>query len=146
MAFAELGDLADDVRRLFEDLDRVHPQGCRVLSGECSPELDLYETPDTYEVVMDLPGVPSSCIAIMIKNGTVVIVGRKAAPDDSATRQASFHRVERSFGRFARAVRLPGAFDAGRARASLRAGELAVTLPRIAERRGREVRVSIEGA
>jgi len=44
--------------------------------------------------------------------------------------------VEREFGRFARAVRLTGAFDVGQARASLSAGELTIVLPRLAERRG----------
>jgi HSP20 family molecular chaperone IbpA len=40
-------------------------------------------------------------------------------------------------------VRLNGAFDVGRADATLRAGELRVTLPRIEERRGRERRIPV---
>jgi HSP20 family molecular chaperone IbpA len=40
-------------------------------------------------------------------------------------------------------VRLTGAFDAARAVATLRAGELRVTLPRIEERRGREHRIPV---
>jgi HSP20 family molecular chaperone IbpA len=52
--------------------------------------------------------------------------------------------VERDFGRFARAVRLHTAVDAGRARAVLTLGELRVILPKIADRRGREIRVTVE--
>jgi HSP20 family protein len=61
-----------------------------------------------------------------------------------APEAASFHLVERGFGRFARGVRLPGACDAARARAALRAGELSLSVPRIAERRGRQIMVPIE--
>ena len=53
-----------------------------------------------------------------------------------ATAEPTFHLVEREFGRFARAVRLTGAFDVQRARASLAAGELTIVLPRLADRRG----------
>jgi HSP20 family molecular chaperone IbpA len=51
--------------------------------------------------------------------------------------------VERDFGRFARAVRLTGAFDVPRARATLREGELTVVLPKLLERRGRAHRVAV---
>ena len=42
------------------------------------------------------------------------------------------HVAERAFGRFGRAIRISGAVDVGRARATLRHGELRVVLPRIA--------------
>jgi HSP20 family protein len=71
-----------------------------------------------------------------------VITGDKR-PAACAHHEAAFHLVERAFGRFARGVRLSGAFDAGRADARLRDGELRVTLPRIEERRGRELRIPV---
>jgi HSP20 family molecular chaperone IbpA len=40
-------------------------------------------------------------------------------------------------------LRLAGALDAGRAHATLTAGELHVVLPRIEERRGREVPIPV---
>ena len=78
----------------------------------------------------------------MFSQGTVIIVGRKR-PASCAHGEATFHLAERSFGRFARAVRLNGAFDAGRASATLKGGELHVVLPRIEERRGRDIRIDI---
>jgi HSP20 family molecular chaperone IbpA len=56
---------------------------------------------------------------------------------------AAYHLVERDFGRFARAVRLSGAFDIARARATLDLGELTVILPKLLERRGRAHRVPV---
>jgi HSP20 family molecular chaperone IbpA len=52
--------------------------------------------------------------------------------------------VERDFGRFARAVRVHAAVDAARARARLKDGELRIILPKLTERRGREILLSIE--
>ena len=51
--------------------------------------------------------------------------------------------AERAFGRFARALSVEGAFDAGRATASLVNGELRVVLPRIADRRGHQIRIPV---
>jgi HSP20 family molecular chaperone IbpA len=51
--------------------------------------------------------------------------------------------AERTFGRFARAVRIGGAVDAGKARATLVKGELRIVFPRIEERRGGQIRIAI---
>jgi HSP20 family protein len=144
MPLPELGDLAEDVRRVLAELERLQPKRCRSAAGECVPEVDVVETDGSFEILMDLPGVTAATVRVLIKSGTVVIAGHKPAPDDATLRGATFHRVERSFGRFARAVRLPGAIDAGRARARLQMGELVVSVPRIAERRGKEIVVTIE--
>ena len=45
-----------------------------------------------------------------------------------------------------RAIRLTGAFDAGKATATLSAGELRVMLPRIEERRGGDIRIPVNTA
>jgi HSP20 family molecular chaperone IbpA len=55
-----------------------------------------------------------------------------------------FHLAERAYGRFARAVRLSGAFDAGRARAKIESGQLRIVLPRMEDRRGRMYTVPVD--
>ena len=55
----------------------------------------------------------------------------------------AFHIAERAFGRFARAIELDGAIDAGKAIATLTDGELRVTLPRLQERRGTKIRIPV---
>lgn len=63
--------------------------------------------------------------------------------DAVETAQAIEVMAERTFGRFARAVSVEGAFDAGHATAALVHGELRGVLPRIADRRGRQIRIPI---
>ena len=131
---AETRDLAGDLRELFSELDASLPPEQRVYSGECHPALDVLETQSAVEVIVDVAGVPAQAIRILFRGDTLVIAGEKAPGPPAA--DPTFHLVEREFGRFARAVRLTGAFDVSRARASLIGGELTIVLPRLVERRG----------
>lgn len=143
MVSTDVGDLGQDVRRLFEDLARHHPERRQMVSGECLPLFDIFETDRTLEIVLDLPGVAATSVRIMIKSGVVLVVGEKERADP-ARGPASFHLVERDFGRFARAVRVHAAIDAAAAVARLKDGELRIILPKIAERRGREIHVQVQ--
>ncbi len=135
--------LADDARRLLEELDRDVP-GAAQSSGECRPALDIVETTDATEVVVDLPGLAPASLRVAIRRDSVLVVGPKLPP--ASTGDARFHLAERSYGRFARAVRVAGAFDASRAKAILEAGILRIVLPRIEDRRGRLIRIDVETA
>ena len=94
--------------------------------------------------MLDLPGVAAEAIRVLFKAGVVLVVGEKERPDLAKRGPASFHLVERDFGRFARAVRINAAIDASQARARLANGELRVVLPRITERRGAGLIIPIE--
>lgn len=87
---AEVGDFADEIRRMFLDLGRTF--GAEALAGECSPALD----------------------------------------------------VERGFGRFARTVRIAPACDPANARATLSNGELRISVPKIADRRGTTIQIPVK--
>ena len=108
------------------------------------PALDVRETDEAVEIIVDLPGVTADRVRVLIKDGVVLLVGEKLPHGPAGRVEATFHLVERGFGRFARAVRLSGAVDAGRARARFRSGELHIVIPKIAERRGQEFRVPVE--
>ena len=110
-------DLTQDVQRLFEDLARRRPDRRHVVAGECMPVVDVFETERTVEIVLDLPGVAADALRVLVKSGVVLIVGEKERPLLSKNTPASFHLVERDFGRFARAVRVAGAVDVAGARA-----------------------------
>jgi HSP20 family protein len=137
--YVERRDGGEDIRRLLAVLDE---QGMVPGAAECSPPVDVIETATAVEIVLDLPGVPVEAITVLVNRGTVVVAGQKKT-GACEHRGAAFHLAERSFGRFARAVRLTGAYDGGRARATLRNGELRVVLPRIDERRGRKLRIPV---
>ena len=139
-------DLAQDVQRLLDDLAKGRPDRRHVVTGECMPVVDVFETDKTVKIVLDLPGVAPDAVRVLIKAGVLLVVGEKERPDLSKRGPASFHLVERDFGRFARAVRINTAIDGSQAKARLVNGELRVVVPRIVDRRGGGLLVPIETA
>jgi HSP20 family protein len=139
-------DLADDVHRLLDELAKRRADRHHAVAGECMPVVDVFETDKAVEIVLDLPGVSADAVRILCKAGVLLIVGEKERPDLSKRGPASFHLVERDFGRFARAVRINAAIDASQAKARMANGELRVVLPRIADRRGAGLPIPIESA
>ena len=112
------------------------------VAAECTPPLDILETEAAIEAILDIPGVPRDSVEIVFSGNVLLVTGQKV-PAACEHRDAAFHIAERSFGRFARAIGVDGAFDAGRATATLTDGELRIVLPRLAERRGGQIRIQI---
>jgi HSP20 family protein len=140
----ESRELADDIRELFDDLAARLNHEQRAYSGECHPTLDVLENDESVEIVVDVPGIPADALRVVFRTGVLIVAGEKAPAPSGG--QQSYHLVEREFGRFARAVRVTGAFDVQHARASLRDGELRILLPKIEERRGRACPIAITSA
>ena len=129
----DAADLAEDARRLLTELDREVP-GVASLNAECRPPLDVLETASALEIVVDVPGVDPDSIRIAVRRDTLLVVGAKLAPKSDP--RGRFHLAERSYGRFARALRISAAVDPRRARATASAGELRIVLPHVEDRRG----------
>jgi HSP20 family protein len=144
LSSADLTLVTNDIRQLFEDLERAAGGSGEYSTGEYTPPLDVYETERTFEVRMDVPGVRADSLRVVFKHGVLIIVGAKRPAANFSPGSATFHLVEREFGRFARAVRLTAAVDVAQARARLLEGELWVSVPKIADRRGQEIQITIE--
>ena len=136
-------DLADDARKLLTELDREVP-GVASLNAECRPPVDVLQTASALEIVLDIPGVRPDSIRIAVRRDTLLVVGAKLAPTADGTLR--YHLAERSYGRFARAVRISAAVDARQARATATAGELRVILPYLEDRRGKMLMIPVDPA
>jgi HSP20 family protein len=141
---AELGDLTEDVRRLLQELGAASG-GRSAAVGDCVPPLDVIETDEAVEILLDVPGVAASSLRVLMKGAVVLIAGEKwvSGPGPGT---GGYHLVERGSGRFARAVRVSGAFEGSRVRATLTDGELRISVPKLADRRGTGLVVPIESA
>jgi HSP20 family protein len=144
----EAGDLAEDVRALIDEIFGSLEPAERSYSGECRPSLDVLETDEALEVTVDVAGVPGKALRVLFRSGVLLIAGLKLPGRPlwgAGVEERSFHLVEREFGRFARAVRVSGAFDIAKAEARLADGELRIVLPRLFERRGAAHRIPVTG-
>jgi len=139
--YVERAEFPPEIRAL---LDYIWDGGAAHAStpAECTPCVDVSETDSALEVVADLPGVPASSLQIVFSRNVLILAGEKVPVAGEAS-EAAFHLAERTFGRFARALRIEGAYDAGRAVATLTSGELRIVLPRIDERRGDQIHIPI---
>lgn len=135
-------DWRQDVRHALCDLDldagRLHD-----VTGYVPP-IDILERPDALEIRVDLAGVPPDAVRVLVRGSRLLITGEKRAPCTCAPGDAAFHVAERTFGRFARAIPLRMAFDAAGIRAALQNGELRIVVPRLEDRRGREIEIPID--
>jgi HSP20 family protein len=136
----EHDEMGEDMRRL---VDLVEAEGHGGSTGEFAPPIDVIEHAEAVEITTDLPGLTRDQVQLTFARGVLLIAGFKK-PAVCPHADAAFHVAERAFGRFGRAIRISGAVDVGRARATFQQGELRVVLPRIAERRGAEIRIPIE--
>jgi HSP20 family protein len=136
---SEVGDFSDELRQVFNDLGRLF--GSESLIAECSPPVDVYESDDALEIAADLPGVEAAAIRVVSKGDSILIAGEKVARRGRG--ESSFHLVERGYGRFARVVRLPRSCDASKATATFAHGELRVSVPKIGDRRGTAIPITV---
>ena len=141
---AELGDLADDVRRLFQELG-LSSASRATATGDCVPPLDVLETDEAVQILVDIPGVRPGAVRVRLKGDVVLIAGEKWA-DSPGVGPGGYHLVERGSGRFARAVRVAGAFDGARVTATMSGGELRITLPKLTDRRGKRLDIAVTAA
>jgi HSP20 family protein len=124
---------------VFLELGRVF--GSESLAGECSPPVDVYETDESIEIAVDLPGVDPAAVRVVGKGDSILIAGEKKARRGHG--ESSFHLVERGYGHFARVIRLARASDTSKARATLRDGELRISISKIKDRRSTAIPIQI---
>lgn len=137
----DTAEMADDIRGLFAEIDRGLTEPAR-LRGECRPPLDVVENASAVEVIVDLPGVPTQSVRLLMRRNLLLIVGAKTPA--AADRPTRFHVAERNYGRFARTIRVDAAVDGTRARATMLKGQLRIVLPRIADRRGLAIPIPVQ--
>jgi len=123
----DLFSIRERVNRLFED---VHEEetGEVVSFKTWAPPVDVYETDTVYVVKAELPEVAHEDVEIGIDDDVLVIKGQRRFRKDRA--RDSFYQVERKYGMFRRAFRLPSSIDKDGIRATLRDGILSIELPK----------------
>ena len=123
----------DAVNRLLSEPGNTRPW---------TPAVDILENENELVVKADVPGVNMDLIDIQMENGTLAIKGERTfqAPKGEGD---GYHRIERSYGSFARYFTVPETVDADKIRADFRDGVLTVTLPKKEVAKPKSIKVEV---
>jgi HSP20 family protein len=110
--------------------------------GAWIPPVDIAEEKDRIVLTAELPGFREDQVNIQLEGGVLTIRGERKFEDEKKDR--NFHRVERSYGQFVRSFTLPNNVDRENIRASFDHGLLRVEMPKTAEARPRQIKISGE--
>eukprot|EP00271_Cylindrocystis_brebissonii_P022563 TRINITY_DN8728_c1_g2_i1.p1 TRINITY_DN8728_c1_g2~~TRINITY_DN8728_c1_g2_i1.p1 ORF type:complete len:156 (+),score=21.23 TRINITY_DN8728_c1_g2_i1:216-683(+) len=92
--------------------------------------VDVKETSTAFQFVADLPGLKREEVKVQVEDGnTLTISGKRTREEKSAT--DTFHRIERSTGKFMRRFRLPDNADVKKVKASCQNGVLTVEVSKV---------------
>ena len=110
--------------------------------GTWVPLVDIFNNGE-HELVLraELPDMKEEEIELAIEDNTLTLRGEKKL--DPEITQEQFHRMERSYGAFARTFALPPTVDAGKVSAEYKAGVLTVRLPMREEAKAKQIKVHV---
>ena len=135
----ELPVWQDDVQRAFR---QFFGDADASLSGIFSPALDVEENENEFTLHVEVPGVKSADVEVSIEENVLTIAGARDFYDEKSTE--GFRRIERRFGRFHRAVRLPDRVDPERVVAAYKDGLLTITVPKSESAKPRSVAIATQ--
>jgi len=132
--------LQTQLSRIFEPFARTEDED--LVSGAWAPAVDVAETKEKIIVRAELPGMKQEDIQIEFENGLLTIRGERAI---EKIENATWHRVERTYGNFSRSFTLPRTVDPERISATYRDGVLEISVPKREEAKPKQIRISVQG-
>jgi len=121
----EFGHFAHHMNHLMH---RILQSGftCDPKASDWTPAVDVCETPDHYEIVVELAGVRRENIEVYTEGGNLTVGGWRGDP--TSPRKVCLHQLEIQQGQFLRRLRLPDDADETAVVAKFREGLLRITL------------------
>lgn len=104
-----------------------------------SPQVDVAEKEDAFEISADLPGMKPEDVNVELKNGDLLISGQRS--EEHEEHGKTWHRVERHSGSFRRLIRLGDDVRAEHVSAEYKDGVLRVHVPKSDESKSRKIEV-----
>jgi HSP20 family protein len=138
-----------DIANVREEIERFFSAGFGHAAREFAtavagwtPEVDVEETDETYRFHVELSGVKPEDISVSVEDGVLTLAGERKFYEEKESE--GFRRVERRFGAFHRAMRLPAKVDPGKIEAHYHHGVLEVTVPKAEETKPHRIEVTGE--
>jgi HSP20 family protein len=135
-----MGDIQQEMNRLFDSFFG-RPVTVATSQRIWMPLADMWETKDDLYVTFEVPGVREKEISVSITGDVLTVKGERKW--DKELKDENYHRLERVYGKFERAIPLPVPVQADRVKATYREGVLEIKLPKADEVKSKEIKIDI---
>jgi len=140
--FRELEDVTNRLNRIFgQPLARSESGQNMLAVADWAPSVDISETDSAYLIKGEIPGVKKEDVKVTIQDGMLTIQGERRQEKEEKGKK--FHRIECSYGSFARSFRVPSDADENSVKAEFKDGMLNVTLAKSEKAKPKSVNVSV---
>jgi HSP20 family protein len=126
--FREVTRLRSEMDRLWDDYFGSGRRALRPMEETWMPAVDVSETADNITIKAEIPGMEAKDIEISMVGDTLTIKGEKKTEREE--KDENYHLVERSYGFFSRAMKLPALVDPDKVEATYKNGVLTVVFPK----------------
>lgn len=135
-SFSRRSDPFDLMQSMLRDIDDLF--GLRAGTATF-PAVNVWQGDEAIAITAEIPGVDIADLDISVKDNVLTISGERKLPE--LPDGARWHRSERSYGRFARSIRLPFAASDDRVEARLTNGVLRIVVARPEEDKPRRIAI-----
>ena len=136
-----LADRNSDLTSFSSWMDRIFDEVTNQNGGTFVPTLNVYETDQTFEISVALPGMSKDDVEIHYENDVLTISGERKWKHEENDKERRYHRVESGYGSFSRSLPLPNFVDSNEISAEFENGELVITAPKLKEKAGKKIQV-----
>lgn len=109
--------------------------------AEWAPTVDITEDDKEYLIKAELPEIKKEDVKVTVENGVLVLSGERKLEKEENNRK--YHRIERSYGSFARSFGLPDDADDANVNAEFKEGILKVHIAKSEKSRPKQIEVKV---
>jgi HSP20 family protein len=142
--FRDIMNLRNQMDALFNEIGMgllPRTAGQTEAAATWSPAVDIYETDKEIVLKAELPDIKQEDIRVSVDNNRLSITGERKF--ESEVKRENYHRIERSYGTFARTFTLPPTVDLDNIRAEYKQGVLTVSLPKREVAQGKNIAIQV---
>ncbi|UVT20122.1 MAG: Hsp20/alpha crystallin family protein [Nitrospira sp.] len=140
--FRELEEVSDRLNRMFaRPAARTMNGKENMIVADWTPPVDISETEGEYQIKVEIPDVKKEDVKITLEDGVLTIQGQRKHEQEEKGKK--FHRIERSYGSFARTFALPDVIEVDQVKAEFKDGVLNLHLPKSEKAKPKAIEVKV---
>jgi HSP20 family protein len=136
--FREVDEIQREMNRLFDRLVPTAPRGNGITF---MPAAELNETPEAYQLKLEIPGMEAKDLDIQVGTDSVSITGERKS--ETKTEEKGVVRTEFRYGHFQRVIPLAGQIQNDKVEAEYKDGILNLMLPKAEVEKAKVVKVNL---